>query len=647
MKKKIRKKCITAAMALMFSIALFEQGAGASYADDPTTESAGSEETGSEEEATEAGAVKTDILNDENGRISFWKWERVNENSINTIFKDGKFHACMFCYSEKAAVGDGVAYRWRFVSLYNDKDHIYLPRETVNSGWYTHYNRLVDVAGDDYVAMVEKIWGEKFNSDKKPYYYGFDQYANFFFKMDEDGLGGDKLKGISDWMFDSESQVIKDKFFTTGGCMGTLFVKAEEIKNGNITRAQIAIVDGSAKSNPADMSYLDLGDRASSEHIYIFPNKSGGEGEPIAQLTNSYPFFESKDAERRYYSIVQTTSSKDNTLYAIKGNADALQYLCPVNGWLTPIHYAYMNGAGQDYTNNFKENIHYTYYLYAGTQYVFASLKGEGGDKDTGEGGTTIIDDGQMLIVGDATYKDQNGKTAKADGVVLPETSTIIVKKGGVLSIEGVFINKGTIINEGGTIIVKDGGSVFPYMDSAEGFIEINGGDMIIMPGGKVYTLGPSPKKSNGVYVNCKDYLSVINGGNVINYGTLMTSRCAISHGSKIENRKGAVAAFGIYLVDNSEMLNRMSFDIYHPGKDGKGESVSYSKKGIIEAHYAGGRGVFLPGKYSYDRDSDGKVKYYSDKEKAEKCGTLVVEQGSKWYSSNEDRMLNVIVREY
>ena len=99
MKKKIRKKCITAAMALMFSIALFEQGAGASYADDPTTESAGSEETGSEEETTEAGAVKTDILKDENGRISFWKWERVNENNIKTIFKDGKFHACMFCYS--------------------------------------------------------------------------------------------------------------------------------------------------------------------------------------------------------------------------------------------------------------------------------------------------------------------------------------------------------------------------------------------------------------------------------------------------------------------------------------------------------------------------------------------------------------------
>lgn len=651
-KGNLRKKIITGVTALILSVAAFGAGAVKSYADDPTTESGSGSTT--EQGSTEEGAVKTEILNDENGRISFWEWKRLSGNNFNELLGDGKFHACMIVFNETHSTELGVSKRYRFVSLYNDRDHIFLPREMVASGWYNQYDRLVDVAGDAYAAMVQKVWGGKFYYDTDYIYYGFDQYENFFLKLDEDGLGGDEQFGISKWLWPDASSVKPvDKFFTTGGCMGVPFIKvySESKANADI---QIAISDGTAKSNPADMSYLGFGDRASRDHVYLIANKSSSEKEPITQLTDYYPWFDTKEYETHKYRLIQG-GKDDDSYYCIRGyvnNNEQMHDLCVVNGWLTPIHYAYASGDAAKWSreNNASQaestaavmvgsNYGYArcYYVYIGTQHVFASIKGEGGDKTSGEGGVTTIDDGQMLIVGDATYVDQNNKPAQAEGIVLPEGSKIIVNKGGVLAVDGNFINNGQIICNGGTIIVKEGGCISPYRGTMEGKIFMNGGEMIIMPGGKVYALGEEGR--NNIYKRASalgkvyddsnynpdvedgkyylDYIQVTNGANIVCYGDLITTRAVVDKNSKIEIRKGGKGIFGVYLKDTSVLLQNVTIGTM--AKRAGGFTLTSSKDGLVNCSQYAGCGLSAPNYYRFS-DADGYEK-----------GNLIFETGATY----------------
>nr|MCR5148591.1 hypothetical protein [Eubacterium sp.] len=168
-------------------MAALGSGAGTVYAD-PTTEAATSGGSSSGTETTEEGKVETKILDDDHGRISFWEWERLDETNMNDLLGDGKFHACMFQYDETLnRLEGGKSIRPRFISTYADNEHIYLLREPVNAGWYDHFDRLVDVAGDQYTNMIDRLFGIKVPYHNDPFYYAFDQYENFFIKMDKDG----------------------------------------------------------------------------------------------------------------------------------------------------------------------------------------------------------------------------------------------------------------------------------------------------------------------------------------------------------------------------------------------------------------------------------------------------------------------------
>ncbi|SEF71746.1 hypothetical protein SAMN04487934_102252 [Eubacterium ruminantium] len=632
-RKKISKKLFAAFSAALFTVAALGSGAGTVYAD-PTTETATSGGSSSGTETTEEGKVETKILNDDHGRISFWEWERLDETNMEALFGDGKFHPCMFQYDETLRyLEGGTSIRPMFVSTYADNEHIYLPREPVNAGWYDHFDRLVDVAGDQYTEMINRLFGTNVPYHGDPFYYAFDQYENFFIKMDKDGMANDTMKGISDWIYDEDGK-LKKKFYTTGGCMGVLHVKAKEMSNGNIYEAQIGITDGSAKGNPADMSYLGMGERGTTDHIYLMYNKSSGEKESVLQLTNSYNFVDNLD-EVKYsghkLQILQTGANANDYTYNIKGsysNGNRVATLGIMNGWMIPVDQSYTYMPKASYRNQFEEICATRFRVWVGTQHVFASIKGEGGDEETGVGGVTSIDEGSMLIVGDATYTDQNGKPAQAEGVLLPEGSKIVIEKGGVLAIEGNFINKGKIVNNGGVILVKDGGCISPYMDTDEGTITMNGGDMIIMPGGKVYAMAQKGqylsnwKGQRASYTDTtyyQDYITLADCSNIINYGTVVATRATVSKDSKIENRRGGTAIFGAAVTDSSILLWKFKIGL----KDKKTSyGLSCDKEGVIDVDMAlKGGGLFAPMCYWDGQPSDNK-------------GSLVNNQGGLWAST-------------
>ena len=207
------------------------------------------------------------------------------------------------------------------------------------------------------------------------------------------------------------------------------------------------------------------------------------------------------------------------------------------------------------------KNISNNFYWYVGTPHTFASLVGTGGDPDTGIGSTITIPAGSTYVVKDTEYVDDSGNTAKSDGVVLSEGSTIVIEDGGVLSIEGNFINNGKIINKGGTILVKDGGTISPYLATKEGTIECckapgsgQSGDMIIMPGGKVFCLVDPDAYAKK---DAEPALKLTGGGSVINYGCLVLSYAVIDTGSRIENRKDALCFAGYNRTDAATMLHK------------------------------------------------------------------------------------------
>ena len=208
-------------------------------------------------------------------------------------------------------------------------------------------------------------------------------------------------------------------------------------------------------------------------------------------------------------------------------------------------------------------SVNHIFSWYIGKPHVFASLKGEGGDPVSGAGGTTKVGKGETMILKDTSYLDVDGNEAKSEGVVLPEGSKIEIEEGGVLSIEGNFINNGTIINKGGTIVIKEEGCVSPFGVTNESRIECSkaengqGGNIIVMPGGRLYCLGSDAQfGAEGVPLSgLKPNLLLTGGSSLINYGTFVTTLTKMDSSSKIENRKDAVAFLGYNREDTGVLL--------------------------------------------------------------------------------------------
>lgn len=75
-----------------------------------------------------------------------------------------------------------------------------------------------------------------------------------------------------------------------------------------------------------------------------------------------------------------------------------------------------------------------------------------------------------------------------AQNAAMYRNVTITVEKDGIFTIESWFMNNGSIIVDGGTLIVQNGGVLFPFVDVGDysGKLEIrNGGELVILPGSR------------------------------------------------------------------------------------------------------------------------------------------------------------------
>ena len=420
-------------------------------------------------------------------------------------------------------------------------------------------------------------------------------------------------------------------------------------------RVDLALSRASAK-DPGDQSYRTIGKKLNGNYDYYLYtsanyNKTGNfnalarddqrvftevyqGGQKItgigAKMPVEIPQTNGKDPIR--YDLTLTPgylipyrADNNDGRWTLRGGLDPYSdYLCYYNGYIQSIggEYFLTGATGDNYNNEdtFElggerifpddskarnslgslgkaKNISNNFYWYVGIPYTFAALRGEGGDAKTGEGSTITIPAGSTFIVKDSTYIDASGNISKSEGVVLAEGSRIVIEEGGVLSVEGNFINNGKIINKGGTILVKEGGTISPYLNTSEGIIECDkasgsgrSGDMIIMPGAKVFCLVDSDSYEKK---NAEPALKLTGGGTVINYGALILSYAVIDVGSKIENRKNAVCFAGYNRTDITAMLHRSGVNNRAVGKvETIPTKYMTTDDSYLEPYHTGVRGV-------------------------------------------------------
>lgn len=124
------------------------------------------------------------------------------------------------------------------------------------------------------------------------------------------------------------------------------------------------------------------------------------------------------------------------------------------------------------------------------------------------------------------------------DGVYIPLSVKLVVQPGGTLAINESVYNDGTIINNGGTVIIQSKGSVTNLGTDGKNEILVKNGDLIIMPGGALYT---NP-----------DYPMVMANSRLINFGYFIMGGDLMLYSSFLENREGGVIAGNLRFGDRS-----------------------------------------------------------------------------------------------
>ena len=207
------------------------------------------------------------------------------------------------------------------------------------------------------------------------------------------------------------------------------------------------------------------------------------------------------------------------------------------------------------------------------------------------------IDDNQVFTADSDLFITENGV------LNIPDGSVLSVSKG-PLFLNGKIVCRGTILVEGDGIIET-------WESAANGghIVIEEGGALIIRNGGKVFT--GCPQGIQGTLKN-EGYLEVKSGGTVINFGRLVAGQVIFRTGSTLENHSGGQIDIG-YSVDDQN-----GFESCKPDSSGQYlPDATTSSKGRVTYEdncvfriYAGSINHWSSN--NTDRDTSKKpVKYY------------------------------------
>ncbi len=164
------------------------------------------------------------------------------------------------------------------------------------------------------------------------------------------------------------------------------------------------------------------------------------------------------------------------------------------------------------------------------------------------------------------------------DYVYIPQGVTITIEKGGVLSVSGILYNNGTIINNGGDIVVQKGATIeqFCLNDDYGGSIRCNGGDLVILKNGRVST-GTTDDIENSYGSG----FILENGATCTNFGVLVVgSNSRVTSGATLDNRESAIMFFGYKIKsENSGNLHSLSKTAAASKDSYEGTSIYDSQK--------------------------------------------------------------------
>lgn len=145
----------------------------------------------------------------------------------------------------------------------------------------------------------------------------------------------------------------------------------------------------------------------------------------------------------------------------------------------------------------------------------------------------TVIQRDITVGEGQTVRIDQNGAVALQAGV------TLTVEEGGAAIIQSRFLNQGTIVNHG-TLVVMDGGSLQPIYDPGSGSIQCDGGDIVIMSGGRFMS---------------SEALTLTNGASIVNQGIFLMKKSLTLDNSTLTTETGGTTYLG-YGIKPSDFMN-------------------------------------------------------------------------------------------
>ena len=153
--------------------------------------------------------------------------------------------------------------------------------------------------------------------------------------------------------------------------------------------------------------------------------------------------------------------------------------------------------------------------------------------------GTQVIGNGQTMVLDKLSFLKPN--------------ASIVVNKGGTLFVTGEFINSGTIMINGGTMVLQKGAWMHANNTSqnVDGKIYIEGGDLIVREGARMVNFDPDLRKNEH---QCSLYIKP--GGMLVNRGLIALSG-DVNVWATGEFKNQGVLAIGCLFL-NSKIL-------YHP----------------------------------------------------------------------------------